>query len=200
MSDTTRRGLLVLFGTSAITLLATAVAWACTLPVGPTTVVEDGSNNFHAVGTVSYTLEAQSKCNDDSPPTSVSKHCTDQDREQETYAGPQGKKESPSSGYDFGIVKPELVDLPGRRLPRPTCHYATEHSSGAGVSNEFVVHDEARSTADPEAGGQVLTAHVPDDPTAQPSETVACFTSEEENNNLDGGATATIPQPVVYGT
>ena len=178
MSYMTRRGVLILFGSGVITLLATAVVWACTLPVGPTAVVEDptqGSNGeFHAVGAASYALENQSKCDEDNDQAPADQECEDQDGEK--------------SGYDFGISV-------GAADMKPTCHYANEHSDKA---NEFDMYTEASAKEKQDKAGVVLKAHVEDNQDS-PGVGYACFTSEEQNNNKDGGATATTPQPVVVG-
>jgi len=170
--------MLILFGSGVITLLATAVVWACTLPVGPTAVVEDptqGSNGeFHAVGAASYALENQSACDEDNDDTNAEQECDQKDAEK--------------SAYDFGISV-------GARDMRPTCHYANEHSD---EPNEFEMYTEASAKEKQNGAGAVLEAHVEDNQDS-PGVGYACFTSEEQNNANDGGATATTPQPVVVG-
>jgi hypothetical protein len=179
MSYMTRRGMLILFGTAVITLLAAAVVGACTLTVGPTAVVEDptqGPNGeFQAVGVVSYALENQSACDEDNDNDRADQECEDQDND--------------GSAYDFGIsVGADEVD--------PTCHYANEHSPEE--DNEFEMYTQASQEDTPDGTGAVLEAQVEDNQNA-PGVGYACFTSEQQNNADDGGATATAPQPVVVG-
>lgn len=179
MSYMTRRGVLILFGTSVITLLAAAVVGACTLPVGPTAVVEDptqGPNGeFHAKGVASYALENQSACEDDGDQTLTDQECEDQDGN--------------GSAYDFGISV-------GAAEADATCHYGNEHSPDA--DNQFEMYTQASQEDTEDGAHAVLTARVEDNQDS-PGVGYACFTSEEQNNNDDGGATATNPQPVVVG-
>jgi hypothetical protein len=182
MSYMTRRGMLILFGTAVITLLAAAVVGACTLTVGPTAVVEDptqGPNGeFQAVGAVSYALENMSACEDDNDGAPADQECQDVDKE--------------GSGYDFGIA----VGVGDRRA---TCHYGNEHSdTDPGPGNEFDMYSEASATKKQDGAGAVLRAQVEDNQDS-PGVGYACFTSEEQNNANNGGATATSPQPVVVG-
>jgi hypothetical protein len=182
MGYVARRGMLILFGTASITLLAAAVGWACTLTVGPTAVVEDptqGPNGeFQAVGAASYALENQSNCEDDNDDARADQECEDVDGEK--------------SGYDFGIAV-------GARDMRSTCHYANEHSdTDPGPGNEFDMYTEASAKEKVDGAGVVLEAQVEDNQDS-PGVGYACFTSEEQNRQNDGGATATSPQPVVVG-
>jgi hypothetical protein len=170
--------MLILFGAAVIPLLAAAVAGACTLTVGPTAVVEDptqGPNGeFQAVGAVSYALENQSACDDRNDDTNAEQECEDQDND--------------GSAYDFGISV-------GARDMRSTCHYANEHSD---EPNEFDMYTQASQEDTPDGAHAVLEAQVEDNQNS-PGVGYACFTSEEQNQRKDGGATATSPQPVVVG-
>jgi hypothetical protein len=182
MSYMTRRGMLILFGTAVITLLAAAVVGACTLTVGPTAVVEDptqGPNGeFQAVGAVSYALENQSACDEDNDQARADQECEDLDDN--------------GSAYDFGISV-------GARDMRSTCHYGNEHSdTDPGPGNEFDMYTQASQKDTPDGANAVLKARVEDNQES-PGVGYACFTSEEQNNADDGGATATSPQPVVVG-
>lgn len=159
-----RRGVTVAFIAAAITVIAAAVGWACTLTTGSTELTstagdaaavssgEDGSVVI-AKGTVNNLAGDLGRCGDDTP---------DPDAD---------------CKYRFGIVSPDQVENGNPQGDgdhsghAPTCHYATPEAQEAGgpADNQFM-HLRNRNAGDPyiandsdvlELGGKKDPAELP---------------------------------------
>lgn len=178
----TRRGLLVVSGATGIMLLAAAVGWACTVPVGQTAVTEQG-DTFHAEGVASFALSAQSAC---SGSTATSANCVDDDDH-------RAAEDQDDDAWHFGIVDPQALGSGGAT----TCHF--DHKAIDSGDTEMIAEEGDVETETTSGVGKTLSSQV-DDPGGELAATVACFSSEEPNNAEDGGAAATMPQPVIIGS
>lgn len=151
-STNARRGVTVAFIAAAITVLAAAVGWACTLTVGATELTSTtgdaaavSSNEAGSVviakGTVNNLVGDVGRCGDSTPDADA------------------------DCKYRFGIVSPDQVENGNPQGDgnhsghAPTCHYATPESQVAShddstvpdVDNQFM-HLRDRDSNDPYIG------------------------------------------------
>lgn len=188
-----RRGGIFTTVLAAILLAVSAVAWACTMPVGGTTVTPPAGapgDEVTAVGVVANSAEHLSRCTDgtDAPHTA---ECT----------------------YEFGIVDPAQVENGNAQGDgdhtghSASCHYETPRTWDSGDPKQlYQVGDTTHTPSDDQEGVRVLeaTGPVPDFDSEESGETVACFYSDGTdgdgnfNNGQDNGAAAaTLPTPFV---
>lgn len=195
VAPSVRRGLSLAFLTGSITVLVTAVAWACTMPVGSTTGTPAGrpGDPVVAEGEISHQLEDVSNCGDDSTVDASISGNDNLDAE---------------CTYALGIVIPsQLANGAGGGPVSPTCHYETPQSGGASQfytidGNPTEVPNDVVSQ---NAGSRVLVGTGTIPANAGSGATVMCFYSNgtvgadgrEVNNNDNGAAAATLPQPFV---
>lgn len=207
-SKSTRRGLLLVFGAVAVTLLAAAVGWACTWPVGQTEIMSPTDGEVE----IGETLEARAEVWSTSEGASLY-------GEDESFFGedgsPCGNDAEPLDAeceYDLGLLNPKDYDQEGHSH---TCHYETPESYEFDDSTgdiEFAVID-ANPTHAPVVGSPgvrelVGEGEVPakdaGNQKMKAGETVVCFYSSEAidegsplNGRKDGAAAATLPAPIV---
>lgn len=218
----TRRGLLVVFGATAVMLVAAAVGWACTFPVGQTEIVSPDDGEVE----VGETLEARSEVWSTSAGAPLYDQSVDFFGEHDSPCGDFGEDVNPLDAecvYDLGLVNPTDYEEAGHS---DTCHYETPEShdsdSSTGDIDFAVIDDDPAHTPHPDTPGVRTvegSGEVPDEDaggeTMGTGETVACFyssalteTNEITNDLLNGdasplngqengAATATLPAPIV---
>lgn len=207
-SRSARRGLLVVFGAVAVTLLAAAVGWACTWPVGQTEIVSPTDGDVE----IGENLQARAEVWSTSAGAALY-------GEDESFFGedgsPCGDDEAaldPECTYDLGLVNPTDYAEEGHSR---TCHYETPESHEFDDTTgdiEFAVIDGspqhlplADSPGVREVTGEgPVPAEDAGGETMGTGETVACFYSSEAigegsplNGRKNGAAAATLPAPIV---
>lgn len=171
-----RMGIMALVASGALGIIAAVVA-ACTVPVGPTegTPAAGFGDAVEAHGEVVHSAEENSNCSNGDP--------TDL-----------------TCSYSLGVVNPDKTDGSPGGTHDPSCHYDTPQSVNPSEFDTIadativestdaatVIHGEGTLDSTDDAGDPMGTG-----------ETLMCFYSNDAlNNNEDGAATATVPEPFV---
>lgn len=211
-SRTARRGMLVVFGAVGIMMLAAAVGWACTWPVGQTEVVSPTDETL-TQGDDQDQLVARSEIHHNGDQAEAYGRSTSFFGEHNSPCGDQGSDDDRLDAeclYELGVVNPTKYDEDGLS---DTCHYETRQSQDHGDTGpaDFAVIDtdpthtptESPAVREVVGAGTVPTTDDADDPMGDGA-TVTCFYSSEAidegthlNGREDGAAAATLPAPVL---
>lgn len=210
-SRSARRGLLIVFGAVAVTLLAAAVGWACTWPVGQTEIVSPDDGDVE----VGETLQARAEVWSTAEGAQLYGESTSFFGEDGSPCGndPDGPLDTDAEcNYDLGIVNPKDYDQHGHSH---TCHYETpesyEFDDTTGDIEFAVIDDDPTHAPLPDSPGLrevvgegVVPQKDAGNQTMKTGETVVCFYSSEAidegsplNGRKNGAAAATLPAPIV---
>lgn len=204
-TPTLNRALTLALVAAAFVLGLAALAWACTFPVGHTqgtpAASKSGSpaseaSTVVATGEVVHAAEDQSNC-----------------------SGPGTSPTTMDCEYRFGIVNPNNLGSGAITPADPSCHYDTQESDNPAEFQSFPA-SPVPSPPPSTPGATVLKANgsgPSGNPQLGPNDdsgasmgtgpTLMCFytsdspfssgDTEHLNNNRDGAAAATVPQPFV---